>query len=52
MMQVHVQPILAHAGGLDEFLLILGLVGLPLVVLGFLARRAPPDDDEDDVPVD
>ncbi len=52
MKEVDVRLILAHAGGLDEFLLILGLVGLPLVVLGFLARRAGPDDDEDDVPVD
>ncbi len=46
------QPMLAHAGGLDEFLLIVGLVGLPLLVLGFMARRAPPDDDEDEVPVE
>ena len=43
---------LAHGGGLDELLLILGLVGLPLLVLGLLARRVRPDDeDDDDVPV-
>ncbi len=46
------EPILAHGGGLDEFLLILALVGLPLLVLGYLARRVRPDDDEDDVPVE
>ncbi len=44
---------LAHGGGLDEFLLVLALVGLPLVVLGFLAQRVRPEDgDEDDLPVE
>ncbi len=46
------QPMLAHGGGLDEFLLVLALVGLPLVVLGLLARRVRPEDDDDDVPVE
>ncbi len=48
MTEVHMQPILAHAGGLNELLLIMALVGVPLLVLGFLARRVRPDGDDDD----
>jgi len=43
-----VELMLAHAGGLDEFLLILALVALPLVVLGVFARRARPDEEEEE----
>ena len=51
------QPILAHGGGLDEFLLIIGLVGLPLLGLALLARRIRPQDHdkadgEDALPVE
>ncbi len=50
--EVRVQPVLAHGGGLDELLVILGLVGLPLLVLVLLARRVKPDDGDDEIPVE
>lgn len=52
MTDVHIQPILAHGGGLDELLLLLALVGLPLAALAILARRVRPDDDDEDLPVE
>jgi hypothetical protein len=52
MTEVHMQPILAHGGGLDEFLLVLALVGLPLAALAILARRVRPDDDDEELPVE